>query len=373
MRSSWKSLAVACGALAVIQLSAARAAEWDHNTPYYEDDAWYDISEWFDGNDYNPTDEVAGRRDDETYSASQDTGSDEDNDNWYGYDSRSASGHSKNDTARNNNAKNNDWFYDYYDYRPSYANFNARQDTGRDVAYGYYDFDGDGYYDAYTYGIDRDGDGTFDAVGFYSLNEEGKRVGAKSAQNLAQTSRSRRISGTVEKTKRVNVGTSEHLLVGLEGGEYFVDLGPTNRIVGLDLQAGDHMSAHGPMVKIGSHKVLIADHARVGDQTLDIDRNGRSFKGEIAGIRQENVRGVKHQLAILADKNGSKRLLDLGAADQLDVKLHEGDRVSVTGVPVKMGDKQVILAEHLRVGKKDHPIDRSEAPPRNAQHDQARS
>jgi hypothetical protein len=35
--------------------------------PYYEDDAWFDISEWLDGNDYNPTDEIAGKWDDETY------------------------------------------------------------------------------------------------------------------------------------------------------------------------------------------------------------------------------------------------------------------------------------------------------------------
>jgi len=46
-----------------------------------EDDAWYDISEWFDGNDYNPTDEAIGRWDDEIFSYEDArTSSDSDND-----------------------------------------------------------------------------------------------------------------------------------------------------------------------------------------------------------------------------------------------------------------------------------------------------
>lgn len=30
--------------------AGASADEWEENTPYYEDDAWYDVTEWFDGN-----------------------------------------------------------------------------------------------------------------------------------------------------------------------------------------------------------------------------------------------------------------------------------------------------------------------------------
>src|SRR4051812_37629482 len=83
----------------------AAAAEFGDNTPYYEDDAWYDVSEWFDGNDYNPTDEAWWRWDDETYQRSQDTGGDVDREhNSYGYNTKNS----------------NDWFYDYYDYPYTY-------------------------------------------------------------------------------------------------------------------------------------------------------------------------------------------------------------------------------------------------------------
>ena len=69
---------VLLGALSMPQFAAAE--EVNRGTPYYEDDAWYDVSEWFDGNDYNPTDEVWFRWDDERYQAADDTGSDVDND-----------------------------------------------------------------------------------------------------------------------------------------------------------------------------------------------------------------------------------------------------------------------------------------------------
>jgi hypothetical protein len=54
--------------------------EFGSNTSYYEDDGWLDVTEWFDANDYNPTDEKLGRWDDEAYQADKDTGTDVDSD-----------------------------------------------------------------------------------------------------------------------------------------------------------------------------------------------------------------------------------------------------------------------------------------------------
>lgn len=70
--------AVAAAAIAATGTARVTADEewWDH-TPYYEEDSWLDITEWFDGNDYNPTDETAFRWDNETYEASNDTGTDD--------------------------------------------------------------------------------------------------------------------------------------------------------------------------------------------------------------------------------------------------------------------------------------------------------
>jgi hypothetical protein len=51
-------------AISLVGLFAApsqlTAEEWEEHTPYYEDDALLDVTEWLDGNDYNPTDERFG-------------------------------------------------------------------------------------------------------------------------------------------------------------------------------------------------------------------------------------------------------------------------------------------------------------------------
>lgn len=61
-------LAAALSAAVALPITCVRADnEFGANTPFYEDDAWYDVSEWFDGNDYNPTDEAIGRWDDEVF------------------------------------------------------------------------------------------------------------------------------------------------------------------------------------------------------------------------------------------------------------------------------------------------------------------
>jgi len=87
--------------------AAAIADDGATSSAHYEDDAWYDISEWMDGNDYNPTDESVWRWDDEVYNAHEDTSDDWDND-VYGYDDDNTSDR---------------WFYDYYDdnYRSYYT------------------------------------------------------------------------------------------------------------------------------------------------------------------------------------------------------------------------------------------------------------
>ncbi|MCA9171482.1 MAG: hypothetical protein KDB23_27625, partial [Planctomycetales bacterium] len=135
-------LAFALGALSTFShlLDANAANESVKNSPYYEDDAWYDVSEWFDGNDYNPTDEAIGRWDDETYDrADALTSSDTDNDiDWnasrYGY-------------YDNDKLSDNKWFYDYYDY--GNLDYSDYDDDGYwDYTANYYDYDNDGVYDS---------------------------------------------------------------------------------------------------------------------------------------------------------------------------------------------------------------------------------
>ena len=168
-----KSNALFCfGALIIgAALFATRliAAEWEKSNPYYEDDAWYDISEWFDGNDYNPTDEVFGRWDDETYDVADDKGQDLDNDVWYGY---------------NTAADNDNWFYDYYD--PGYYDSWSSRNSGKfDYVSRYYDYDNDGSYDALVSYSDSDSDGDYDRYSYYYFNDAGTESQKKKVQQQA--------------------------------------------------------------------------------------------------------------------------------------------------------------------------------------------
>jgi hypothetical protein len=329
----------------------ARAEDdWVEDTPYYEDDAWYDISEWFDGNDYNPTDEVAGRWDDEVYSAEDDTGSDQDNDTWYGYDTRTGD-------------NDDNWFYDYYDYFPYSGERNTRRAQGNyDYTSAYYDFDGDGYYDAYSYGVDQDSDGRFDSVGYYSFNDAGRngeRQARKSSRNSSQVEQ---VSGTIERIKNVHVGNRQHILLEVrdeQGQNTFVDVGRGMKLKDVTLEKGNHIDARGPKVKVGQRSVVIAQQITSEGRSTEIDRSGKTYRGEIAGTRTQRIRGVNRRLVILMNpETRTKRIVDLGPADKLNLDLQEGDQVSVTGVPVKIGNRRLVLANRINANDQQVSIDR---------------
>ncbi len=59
MNKKLRGVALATSPLLATALLAAnlRAVEPEGAGSRVEDDAWYDVSEWFDGNDYNPRDD----------------------------------------------------------------------------------------------------------------------------------------------------------------------------------------------------------------------------------------------------------------------------------------------------------------------------
>jgi hypothetical protein len=139
--------------------TTASADEFETRTPYYEDDAWYDVSEWLDGNDYNPTDETIGRWDDETYDA-ETAGSDSDNDADQGY-------------TQNKHSNNNDWFYDNFDNRKSSVYSGPNRENVYSYRWDYFDYDRDGYYDAVTSLYDTNNDGSYDQFKYYAFSSSG--------------------------------------------------------------------------------------------------------------------------------------------------------------------------------------------------------
>lgn len=363
--ASWLALVGLC-----CPLTSLRADEWEQSSSYYENDAWYDITEWFDGNDYNPTDEVAGKWDNEKYDRSA-LDTDADND-WgsYGYD---------------NYNDDDNWFYDYdtSDYVSRY-DYGADHDVYR-TSYEYYDFDQDGYYDSYLAYRDTDADGFYEDVDYYSFNDNRSKDSAQQdkadkkhdqADKQKKSSRREQIAGTIEKVKRVHSRAGSDRLVAMvstkDNRNLVVDLGSASRFRSEGKQAdqsakhpmprkGDQLTAHGPLVKVGDKQLLIAQSAKLADgQMRSIDRSSRQVAGEIQKLKTVKVRGKDRRLAIVKLDSGKKAAVDLGPAGQMKESLKEGTRIQVNGTPAKVKDRAVILARSITIDGERTMISRDE-------------
>lgn len=340
-------LAAALSAAFALPITYVRADnEFGANTPFYEDDAWYDVSEWFDGNDYNPTDEAIGRWDDEVFTfAANATSSDNDNFlNWgdYGYDTDDES----------------DWFYDYYD-----DGFGTWDGTYYST---YYDTDDDGLYDAYSTYSDGDSDGFYEDFNYYAFDSQSENQDRSKQQAMDQQKQMKsteiNVAGNVEDTKMVRVRDRIHLVAkvnGPDGQPMMIDLGPDQTTI--QLFEGDRLSATGHVVNVGQKRVLIASDAATKNRTIAIDRNGRKYQGTVKGTKTVNVRGTEHMLAKVETDEGKSMMVDLGPSQNLDRSLEGGSNVTVQGVPVKVKDRVVLMASKLMLNDKKTSIQRQVA------------
>ncbi len=351
-------------ALAVIGLASfpvsLRAEEWEESSPYYEDDAWYDVSEWFDGNDYNPTDEAIGRWDDETYDAADAaTSSDQNNDiDWtsssYGY-------YSGND---------DDWYYDYYDYGyQDYGDYD--RDNNFDYTTSYYDYDNDGMYDAYASYWDNDGDGLYEDMNFYSFSSvtddnadqaKKSKEKAKSMQK-SQQAKMASITGTIKSAKKVKTPASTNVVVQVNdsssGKSMIVDLGPAKDL-GTMPRLGQTLTASGFTFKAGEKSVLLAKELERDGTTTQVNRSGRSYTGTIEKTMKSKVREQEHQLVKIHTDQNKKLLVDLGPAQNSDLAVSEGTKITVKGPAVKVKDRAMLMATEVQANGKTIPIKRAE-------------
>lgn len=361
------------------------ADEWETNTWRYEDDAWYDISEWFDGNDYNPTDEIAGKWDDEIYNPSVND-DDQDND-WNTYDDDSYYGGYDYDYGYHYDHADNeydygghydygtkwsygyddrydadDWFYDYWD--EGYAYYSDWDSDGiYDYSYVYYDYDGDGFYDAYYTNYDWDSDGYYDDSYYYSFSDVSNQNKQQSDQQQSTQSKQRRVQGKVISTKKVSVRDTKHLVVRLkkdDGNRCLIDLGPAKKLEDLDIDQNSRIEARGPVSKVGEKKVLIAQQVKADGKSKKIERDRQKLRGQIADTRKSTIRGEKHLIAILSTGKDKKTLLDLGPVGRMDTDLEQDDEIEVQGAPVKVNDKKMLVVHVLRHDGDKKMIDRSQ-------------
>ncbi|QDV40504.1 hypothetical protein Enr13x_03100 [Stieleria neptunia] len=335
----------ALAAVFAIPVAGVRADEFGSNTPYYEDDAWYDVSEWFDGNDYNPTDEAIGRWDDEVFTFTDNaTSTDSDNDRGlfygdYGY----------------NDGTDSDWFYDYYDDGYSY--------WGNRYFSHYYDTNDDGLYDAYASYTDTDGDGFYEDFNYYAFDSQSdgqdqSKEQAKNQQKELKSSK-RSVSGNVAETKTVQVRDREHLVAMVntkQGDTLAVDLGPTTEET--SLTKGDQLTASGHPLQVGDKSILVATDASTNDGSVQIDRHGKKYKGTIEKTKTIDIRGVDHTLVKVKTSDGKTMMVDLGPAKNRQSKLSDGAEITVQGVPLKVNDRVVLMARKITQDGKSTEIHR---------------
>ena len=348
-----KALAVVALGLCIgYPATIASADEFESRTPYYEDDAWYDVSEWLDGNDYNPTDEAIGRWDDEIYQQAN-AGNDSDNDANNGY-------------AQDQKSKDDDWFYDNSDNRKSshYSDQNVKGVYA--YRWDYYDYDRDGYYDAMTSLRDTNNDGSYDHLDYYAFSDstaDANRDGQKQKSADDQgSSKNEKLTGTVKSIKKMNVrGDAQRWVTQIttdDGQAKMADLGPVDELKG-KLSEGQKVTVQGPTAKAGKHQVLVAQSVSFGDQgEQQINRSGRKLSGKVSKVHRAKVRGEEHQMALLKLESGKQALVDLGSADSLDVNLKEGDQIDVRGLPVKVKDRLVIIANSVTKSGEKTKIER---------------
>ena len=324
---------MAAGGLSFLAAAPAHADEWEQRSPYYEDDGWLDITEWFDGNDYNPTDEAWWRWDDEAYQARKDTGSDVDSD-WYGFSARD----------------DNDWFYDYYD-APDYSYY------GNGVyPYGarYYDYNRDGLYETMVSYNDSDGDGIYDRYNYYTFTDTSKPDQQKKARTeTPQSSREQTLSGKILKIKEVQTRNGKHRVVQLQQADNMVvsDLGKAKDLQSLGLKEGDQLSVRGLMSKVGEQTLLMARSIDAMGKQIEIRRERSKITGRIADTRKVKIRGIHHQLAMVEVPNRGKVVVELGPADKFTMDLGKGKELSFSGLPVKIKGRALMMAQSVHNGE----------------------
>ena len=102
------------------------------------------------------------------------------------------------------------------------------------------------------------------------------------------------------------------------------------------------------MLEVGDKQVLVADVVTIGSQKeQQINRSGQQLSGQITKMKTAKDRGQDHQLAIIKLESGQQALVDLGPADKLQADLAANDQIQVSGVPVKVKDRLVFLANSV--------------------------
>ncbi len=252
------------------------------------------------------------------------------------------------------------WFYDYYSV--PYSNFTLGSGTNSvySSARVFNDSNNDGVYDEfYTY-RDTDNKGRFDEYDQYEFAETKKDRDTSERHNGLYDAHRHTVSGKIEAAKTSKVNGAMHTVVRVKGEKesmMLVDLGPTSALTTAKAEVGQDITASGPVMQIGDKEVMLAETAQISSKEVVIARSAPKITGVVLDTTSAEVQKGSHSMIVVKSDNGNQ-LIDLGNADQLDVKLAPQTQIVVWGVPVRMRDHSVILADKIELNGKTYNIKR---------------
>jgi hypothetical protein len=258
--------------------------------------------------------------------------------------------------------KDDDWYYDYYDY--GVGRYFAAQPKSTWAGYGYYwyDSDFDGVYDVYYDMYDKDNDGVADELEHYRFKEaqtSRKQSDDSDDWRAPPSAQEIVVQGEIMAVKKGSVRGSEYLVVHVQSSENAttaVDLGPADR-VNVDPKVGDTISATGHMANIGDKQILVADRFELNSESVDVSRQGQPTTGTIVETRTVAMRDEDHMLVVL-EVDGRHHLIDVGPKANLEVELTPKSQLTVFGVPVEIRGTQMLMASELEYNDRRLPIAR---------------
>jgi hypothetical protein len=385
--------AIAALALAAGAAVSAQEVEVDEQSPYYEDDAWYDVSEWLDGNDYNPADEDPLRWDDEVY---QRPGSDVEpdlRDNPRRNPQIDQGPGSQKDYGYDDKSTDDDWFYDHYDDRyvwydrseqksPSERGGDEQIEGSRATgsaqvgdnqviykyAHSFYDEDGDGFYDGLYAYVDSDSDGEYDRQKHYTFGDAQANRMQNKPRRPRQHDPERRDQGQQRDDwdqKKQEKRDWQH-----EQDEH--DQRQRDREREWQKQHGEQMGVKQPAVMSSIGHQLTGTVSQTKSvqvrgkeyQVVVLDPQMSTSKQDQHQRRQEQTqrdnRGAQYQQRQNREQQRSRDdmekqgaqspmiVVDLGPKEKLNLNVEKGTQLTVLGPLARIGGKPIIMAQQVK-------------------------
>jgi hypothetical protein len=325
----------------------------------YNEDEWYDPTDWFDGNNI----EVDDAYDYLPYDFDHDYGFDDSYD--YGTD-----------WSRFDRWGTDNWRSDYYDSDywddftwndSSNAQSNKPQKSGQNNA-----TDAEVYMFTIFAVPVSDNSSDSGSRSSSSKNQDGTANKTKASKSIQASQTVATLSGTIEglrqmKLKQSSGATGSYTVanIRLDGGKNtIVNLGRSSQLKDLELKKGDPIQALGRAGKIAGKTVFVAHKLKSGGKTIDANpvirlsdqqiaqqQDQKTIQGTVADVTQSTSRAQnKHTLLNVRLENGQSATVDLGPGASLDkIDLQEGEKVTIRGYTKQTEGREVLVPSLMKV------------------------